>query len=195
LTEVLLDQIHGTNSHFVGFRNNFRYDGELSDLYAADTQSINNEIMRGSRLHSFIGNVLGYPEWPYSYEWNGTVCTNSGTSIWKWGYDTAVCTIADHDTKSKSTSLLHGNYDYDQETTTWNGEDDQDLPDSLYLSSEPAFWDDQGSGRPWPSIGPDISGEDSTYITDIPAKDRFESETYSGAVSSSGLSGHFSVNQ
>jgi hypothetical protein len=83
------------------------------------------------------------------------------------------------------TLIRHGNYDYHDNEVKWGLEgdsradlqgtsSDHDIPDSLYLTSRPSWWYDQGDGRPWPCIGPDIPG----YVIDIPAKDRFEGQMY-----------------
>ncbi|MCP4262756.1 MAG: hypothetical protein GY774_35405 [Planctomycetes bacterium] len=127
---------------------------------------------------------------------NNDCCTGSGTGT--CGYETEehgegpAIYRRDADVDEFTDSIIrHGNYDYYNNSVIWCTEADtekiancqgtgidQDLPDSLYLASKPSWWDDQsasGKCRPWPPIGPDVSG----YVMDIPAKDRYESETYS----------------
>ncbi|MEK7635600.1 MAG: glycosyl hydrolase family 28-related protein [Patescibacteria group bacterium] len=166
-TEVGADQIHGTESHFTVFRNYLRANGEPQDT--AKTQSISSfYIEKGSRLHNFIGNVLGYSGFPYVYEANGSNCTNSGTAIYIFGYQYGY--MCDNnptywDSKSESTTIRHGNYDYVTNSIIWNDGNDHTLPFSYYLTSKPSWWGSQ----PWPPIGPDVAG----YAASIPAKDRF----------------------
>ncbi len=163
ITKILLDNIHGTEEYFTAFRNWIRYNAAPYDVNK--TEDVNIEIMKGSRLHNFVGNILGYPQFPWRYQWNGeTSCSNSGSGLWKFGYAGTACST-NWDAKSESTTLRHGNYDYVNNAIVWNGNDDQTLPVSLYLSSKPFWWGSQ----PWPPIGPDVSG----YVQSIPAKDRF----------------------
>ena len=78
-----------------------------------------------------------------------------------------------------ATILRHGNFTHMTNNTHWDDSiSDHVIPWSYYLSSKPTWWGNQGAGRPWPAIGPDVPG----YAIDIPAKDRFENETYDGVV-------------
>jgi hypothetical protein len=69
------------------------------------------------------------------------------------------------DSRTVSTLLRHGNYDYVTRGVVWSAGASQDLPPSLYLSGKPAF---MGS-NPWPWVDP-LSGQ--TYV--LPAKARFD---------------------
>lgn len=164
LTKISLDEIHGTNYYFTAFRNYVRYDAPPDDGHKKNN-AVNLEIARGTRLHTFAGNVLGYPGFPWRYEWNGEPCTRSGNAIYKLGYNAGSdCNPDTWDPKTASTLLRHGNYDYSHKAVVWNGKDDRKLPPSLYLASKPAWW----GPLPWPPIGPDLS----PMVSSIPARDR-----------------------
>jgi len=80
------------------------------------------------------------------------------------------------DAKVKATLLRHGNYDYYNKATQWDASiSNHTLPASLYYTSKPAYF---GSLQ-WPPIGPDVAG----YVTDIPAKARWEAYQASGSKS------------
>jgi hypothetical protein len=150
---------------------------------------------------NLVGNILGTDGWETVYECETSVnnCAISTKSIYRIGYD-AMFDNDVTDTSTRSTMLRHANFDYVNDATlncdnalepgcqsaTNTSYPTDTLPNSYYLSSEPSWWGDQGSGRPWPSIGPDVSG----YVIDIPAKDRYEGETYvSGTINGVSLTG------
>jgi hypothetical protein len=133
------------------------------------------QVASNNNYTNIVGNVLGYSDADFIadvYDAIG-IPGNSTEWIYRWG-----------STSVRSTALRHGNIDGYNDAVRWCNQEtegcqgtngsDHDLADSYYYSSKPSWWDDQGSGRPWPCIGPDING----YFIDIPAKDRFEGETY-----------------
>ena len=178
------DGYWGSMSHMVTFRNHFRSD----DIYpcepghADDIQPLAAVWHKDVNTLTIVGNVLGLPSFPHDNSWSGYEYESNG---WPPGHARYVYGThsTDDDINGTNTWIRHGNYDYYNKDVIWcnetggdcqGGSQDQDLPDSLYLSSKPSWWDDQGSGRPWPAIGPDING----YVIDIPAKDRLEGEVY-----------------
>jgi hypothetical protein len=73
---------------------------------------------------------------------------------------------------SNCAPILDGNYDYLTDSIQWASNDTaHTLPQSLYLSAEPAFFA-AGSGYTWPWVDP-VNG--ATYK--LPAKARFDAGT------------------
>ena len=76
-----------------------------------------------------------------------------------------------YDTHVASTAFITGNYDYLNNSATWAGSP-QTLPSSLYLNSEPAFFQ-AGSGYTWPWVNP----TGATILHTNPAKARYDAGT------------------
>jgi len=183
------DGYHGSTSHQVWYRNNIHgvHPGDVSHHYMMN-------FARASYYHSVIGNVIGnqtnYPVtgtaiwyadgysvptsgqlnsycyklgWPDSDSWGLTDPTDF-PSPWAWS-DTV-------DTNVAGTIIRHANWDNYNRAVTWNGADDHTIPNSMVYTSKPSFFGTLG----WPAIGPDVSG----YITDIPAKNRWQDYLASG---------------
>jgi hypothetical protein len=73
---------------------------------------------------------------------------------------------SNYDSKTNSTFIAHGNYDYVSDGVAyWDGGADHLLKNSMYYNAKPAFW----GSRAWPSIGPDLN----PMIGSLPAKDRY----------------------
>jgi len=170
------DMVHGNNIYWMLFRNWFdarhtEFTSPLDNSMCTDNRSA-VDLNSDAHYWTIVGNVLG----------------RSGDSYGAYqserhGGSTAYIYRQPGD--SSDTLLRHGNYDYHDNDVKWcvegnseadcqGGSDDQTLRSSYYLTSKPTWWDEQGAGRPWPSIGPDVNGN----LVDIPAKDRYEGETY-----------------
>ena len=164
------DQTMGSSSHSVAFRNWIQGHRATPDVHwgvwAVDLQKHN-------RYYSLVGNVIGMPDWT-----SGTVtadgdCEPEEPTVYRFGCDGQPGGYAD--SLVGTTTLRHGNYDYiTGGVVNWDGGTDDVLRASMYYDSRPSWFDDQGAGRPWPPIGPDIEG----LVNDIPAKDRYEGELY-----------------
>lgn len=74
-------------------------------------------------------------------------------------------------TNNYSGTFIHGLLDCNAGTFQWAGIS-HTLPNSFYLSAQPPYWP---SGKPWPPIGPDVSGGPGYlgYAYTIPAQDCF----------------------
>ena len=171
--KITHDWTLGGSSHNVSFRNHVRGDRATPaitwGIWAIDTQNQNNYM-------SFVGNVIGLSTWT-----SGTVLANGDCSpaepnVFRFG-----CTGQPGSYSSATafnTAILHGNYDYITDgVALWQGGADHDLKDSMYYDAEPSWWQDLSEGgkcRPWPPIGVDTT----SFVTDIPAKDAYEGETY-----------------
>jgi hypothetical protein len=125
--------------------------------------------MRGHKWYSFVGNVLGTagqnpaPNLSYAYEsfwpWN-----DDPVGMWRLGYNNDDWS-APADPNVTSTVLREGNFDYVTNQVRWSGLA-QALPQSLYLSSKPAFF----GSNPWPWIDP----TGTTKLATLPARARFD---------------------
>lgn len=70
------------------------------------------------------------------------------------------------DRNVKNTIIRHGNYDYVNNAVVWDPNiPDHAIPNSLYLTGQPAWW----GNLPWPPIGPDLT----PMVGQIPAQLRF----------------------
>jgi len=145
-----------------------------------------------------VGNVLGSPDWPRSttgqYEMTGQPGYTEQSVIYRLGYpnmgnnaysETNPPDNADEgglDPKVESTLLRWGNYDYQNDAALWDPAEvpagnpvpsTQDLPASLFYASAPAWWP---ASVPWPPIGPDVTGGDSSseHAYKIPAEICYE---------------------
>lgn len=182
-TIIGADRAWGSTSHNVFFRN-WAWGDLTGNFSGYDSNSPNSffsavRIDRSCHYFTLVGNVLGNT----GLHTNWSNATMHSTSPWSYGsrYAPVVYNVGLDDNGSSynsgawDTLIKHGNYDYKTEGVAhWDGGSDHDLPDSMYYDSRPSWWYDQGVGRPWPPIGPDVAG----YALDIPAKDRYEGETY-----------------
>lgn len=180
-SELQADHDHGSSSHQTFLRNFFRG----TDLGVAVNQKPIS-LDSGSLSNNLVGNVLGTSSitWVYAE-------TNSDFTepvIYRLGYpyignnsfvglDGSVgvnCPLGSTtndvwillDPRVKDSLLRAGNYDYATGGTNWDsGIAVQTIPNSLYLSGKPSWWD----SSPWPPIGPDLT----PMVGTIPAQLRY----------------------
>jgi hypothetical protein len=78
------------------------------------------------------------------------------------------------DLKVQATLERHGNFDYVTNSTVWDANiSNQNLPASLYLSSEPAWF----GNLAWPPFGPSTSANPTTPLTGLlPAEQCYQTE-------------------
>jgi hypothetical protein len=158
------DNTHGNaiymtvfRNHLTGFRRDFTGQG------AARTAGLNF----GSWWHSFAGNVLGIAGgmtgWSYEahYPW-------SDQNIWLLGYQSSEWE-QDADPKVLSTIIRGGNFDYLTNSVHWESLPQQTFPNSLYLSTKPAFF----GSYVWPWV--DALG--TTHLNTLPARARYDAGT------------------
>ncbi len=148
------DNTHGNaiyhtvfRNHLSGFRASFPGQGNAR---AAG-------LMYGSWWHSFVGNVMGT-----AGRMSGWAYQGGDPSIWLLGYDPQHWEQA-ADPKVLSTVLREGNFDYVTNTVKWDTAA-QAIPNSLYLTSKPAFF----GNNPWPWVDP----TGATKLYTLPAKAR-----------------------
>ena len=119
--------------------------------------------------HRFVGNVMGragqMSGWVYE---SGDMDT---PSIYKLGWDGQPPYPTD--AKVTSTAVRHRNFDYVTNSVKWDPSiQTRTLPNSLYLSGRPAFFD-AGRGYTWPWVDP----TGTTKLYTLPAQARFEAGT------------------
>lgn len=186
ISHLVADSVWGSSSHQVFFRNWFWGDetGTGVPRYPPSGGYVAVELWEDQNYHSVVGNVLGMAS-PFNANWdNATLKPSDCTNTYKYAGPNSPVVYCYDSTGAYASALTHGNYDYKTDGVAyWDGGADHDLKNSMYYDSKPSWWDDQGVGRPWPPIGPDVNG----YVVDIPAKDRFEGEIYTSLSAPSNL--------
>jgi hypothetical protein len=123
--------------------------------------------------HAFVGNVLGTSGVTTAgngFVLSGSFPTNNST-IWYLGWFDVNPYRFDGNVATRT--FRHGNYDYFDNSIQWDpNTSNHTLPNSLYLTSAPAFFS-TGSGYTWPWINP--TGTPQFYT--LPAKARFDAGT------------------
>jgi hypothetical protein len=172
------DHTHGNSIYHTYFRNHLRgirapFDNQAGGRIDDATQSRNAPkrcagLMAYSYWMSFVGNVLGAPGqmagWVYE-------STSGKPGIWMLGWDGA--RPYPTDPQVSATTLRHGNFDYVTNSVKWDpAVTDHTLPNSLYLTHKPAFFD-AGRGYTWPWVDP--VGPTKLYV--LPAKARYDAGT------------------
>ncbi|MBN1675949.1 MAG: DUF4082 domain-containing protein [Kiritimatiellae bacterium] len=186
-----LNASHFTTPHYELFEGNqgFNFDGESRwgnsiyiTVFRNHLTSIRRDVAelgiteegfrravfmaQGHWWYSFLGNVLGYegmsPE-PFASQFVYENTDGPGVPMWAfYGKD-----WGPPDPKVLDTIIRHGNYDYATGSQKWEPDiAARDLPDSLYLTSKPAFFGD----RVWPWVRP----EGSSKLYSLPARERFD---------------------
>ena len=180
------DDTHGNSTYIVYFRNlattvrsafQSDYTGDTindADNVPGGTASPNGPkraagAMTYSYWMSYVGNVLGQPGLATAangYVDAATTPGNWGPAIWLLGWnDLSPYTV---DPQVAATAIRDGNWDSFLGQQTWLTDTSAPLPDSMYLSCEPAFF---GSDT-WPWLDPTTGG-----VYTLPAKQRFDAGT------------------
>jgi hypothetical protein len=174
------DNTHGNSVYLTFFRNHLRgirapFDNQAGGKIDDASQPRNGPqraagLMAFSYWMTFAGNVLGAPGkmdgWVYETSFAG-----GKPGIWMLGWD-AVSPYP-IDAKVSATATRHGNFDYLTNAVKWDRAiADRTLPDSLYLTGKPAFFN-AGHGYTWPWV--DAAGPTKLYV--LPAKARYDAGT------------------
>jgi hypothetical protein len=161
---VSLDNMHGSSSHNTLFRNWIERRSNPPDWPAGVSGGRNAvTLMMYNIEENLVGNILCHNGCTGVYEQYPP--PSSGT-ILNSGYK---CdnTSGTRDPAPGATLLKSGNFDYINNATNWDPNiPDRSLPNSLYLTSKPAFF----GALAWPAIGPDLNPMAGT----IPAKQRYD---------------------
>lgn len=168
------DNVHGTGSSETTFRNRVRGQdtpAKVTPMLAVLDNSFN-------RAENFVGNILGTPGAETGYVTTGCSepCTMGTFPVgYVWGLDfQAEKSSVPNDPMAASSLLRWGNYDVVKAAVQWNSSEipttgitfvngnpipaSHTLPNSLYLSGAPSFWQTKWGTPPFPAIGPDVTG-------------------------------------
>jgi hypothetical protein len=176
------DQTHGNSIYITYFRNwltGFRtkFTDYLNNTVIDDSTG-SNGIQRAAGAHayaywfSFIGNVLGTPGKMNGWVYDATAGFNAfpPSGIWMLGW--VDISPQGHDPNVETTAIRDGNYDFVTNSQRWETTPGGfAIPNSLYLTSKPAFF----GSNPWPWTDPATG-----TIYTLPAKARFDAGTPNG---------------
>lgn len=172
------DLFHGSHNFNTVFRN--YYNGWETGISGGLTAMYLDPY---SRYFNLIGNVLGQPGVTTTYQ-----STPSGGN-WPSAYTIGTGTVniaTSGDAMTVNSLMRWGNYDTATNSVHWSASEvpsgisqyanavptSQSLPASFYLNSKPSWWP---SGKPWPAIGPDVTGGNipgvGGHAYTIPAED------------------------
>jgi hypothetical protein len=176
---ISADNVHGTGAAETVFRNRLR--GQDTPAKSNSLVAVADDAY--NRAENFVANVLGTPGAETKYQ--STSLEPSGY-IWNVNAQAEHYSVQ-NDPAVSQTLFRWGNYDTVTGATRWCGDpsntgwsttcasssevptSDVDfidanlvpstttLPASLYLSSQPAFWQTAWGMPPWPAIGPDVT--------------------------------------
>jgi hypothetical protein len=158
---VTLDNVHGGSGYITFFRN--QHSSEHRTVVAEGNQ-LAFGLEANALYHNAVGNVLlkeGLPN-PRLKDECGL---SPGQAVYQFGFNKG----GDHcaiDERVEQTVLLHGNFDYVNNSIVWADGLAQELPPSLYLTQKPSFFGDET----WPYVDPTRS----PMVGTLPAKARFE---------------------
>jgi len=177
------DHTHGNSIYHTVFRNHLRcirspFTNPLSGRRVDDATQPRSGPKRCvgatgySYWMSFIGNVLGASGQMGGWTYDVTGPKGMRTpAIWLLGWDDG--SPQPYDPETAATTIRHGNFDYLTNTVHWDPSSaDHPLPDSLYLSSKPDFFN-SGKGYTWPWVDP----VGATKLYTLPAKARYDAGT------------------
>jgi hypothetical protein len=178
------DSVWGNSVYIAAFRNRFTALRRNAPGLAVGLTDFSNRraigLTKWHYWYTFVGNVLGTPgqllvggQLQLVYEALPGLGSLSGfdsdayVPMWKLGYD-GESGAAAQDPKVIATTIRHGNFDYVSNGVVWDSTNpNHTIPDSLYLSSKPAFF----GSNPWPWVDP--VGATKAYT--LPARVRFDS--------------------
>jgi hypothetical protein len=153
--------------------------GSWWDSFVGNILGRPGKMSAGSWWDSFVGKIPGrrgkVRAWKYtdpamSCDALGNNCSGNNANwtdpdVWKLGYDPERWGMYP-DPKTLSTVIRDGNYDFLTNSQRWhNTPGGFVLPNSMYLTSKPAFF----GSNPWPWIDPTTGA-----IHTLPAKERYD---------------------
>ena len=179
------DYTHGSSQYITYFLN--YVTGQRGSWTGPDANSRTAGVSSWAKEFTFIGNVMGRPGqmsgWSYDDPMMGCAATGGscaggvagtwnngpGGDIWQVGYDATNQWAQQAESGALSTVIRDGNYDYLTNTQRWhNTPGGFTIPNSLYLTSTPAFF----GTNPWPWVNPNTG-----TIYTLPAKARYDAGT------------------
>jgi hypothetical protein len=126
----------------------------------------------GHYWYTYVGNVLGYAGMSpapvgssFTYE-DLAPFSNDPVPMWRLGVPDSMGTPGINvDPQVAATAIREGNFDYVTNEVRWDTAP-QTIPNSLYLTSKPAFF----GSDPWPWVDP----TGTTKLHTLPARSRFD---------------------
>ena len=180
--QFAMDLYHGTGNYATLFRNHLT-GTEPGKFQWGNTTPVN--IWAFNRYINIVGNVLGTAGYHKIYEDSLAPQGVRGwpeRSIYVLGFSgSGEYQSLGNDGLVMSTMLRWGNFDYATSQSHWNTGEipaghpvpaNQQIPASLFLAARPDWWGE----RPWPAIGPDVSGgaDPAGHAHKIPAQICYE---------------------
>ena len=164
--KLQFDAYWGSGSHHMVFRNHLTRlnPGQpvTSDIAAAIVDA-------NSYYMTFVGNVLGTSGCPGPAEQSPLSSRYENPVLWIIGYAEGSGTGNPDDPKVAQTLIRSGNWECSNNSVQWTTQE-RSLPDSLYLSSKPAWF----GILDWPPFTPERTDFNPDNINKIPAQVRFE---------------------
>jgi hypothetical protein len=180
------DSVWGNSVYITAFKNHLTaLRRNAPGLVVSVSDNSNRRAIGLTKWHywyNFVGNVLGTQgqvllpgQTQFVYEATPGLGSPSGfdndaiVPMWKIGYDGENGTVP-QDSTVVARMFRHGNYDYVSNNLVWDASNPNHvLPDSLYLSSKPAFF----GSYTWPWVDP----AGTTKVYRLPAKARYDAGT------------------
>jgi hypothetical protein len=174
------DNTHGNSIYHTFFRNYASgYRARFKSIGGVAVDDVTNlpggngplrgaGAMAYSYWMSWLGNVLGASGHMSGWRYD----TSKGSAgIWMLGWDAG--SPYPTDANVANTAIRDGNFDYLTNSVAWASTNTaHTLPDSLYLTQKPAFFNG-GGGYTWPWVNP--TGLPQLYT--LPAKARYDAGT------------------
>lgn len=170
---IYSDNFHGSHQFQTIFRN--YWNGYEKNDGTFTTNPLTPLIIDAySRFYNVVGNVLGNPAAQNAYEDTVTDPHPGSRPIYSIGYGDEI----PNDSNTATTLMRWGNYDVVNNAARFVPSEvpsgltggqapfanpvpaSQSLPPSFYLLGKPSWWT---LGKPWPSIGPDVTGGNAMY--------------------------------
>lgn len=186
-TNIVGDDIHGSNSHTTLFRN------VVHGLIAGKTAQLSPIIFtRNSSYLNSVGNILGTSGTHDDYQqdaYDGFTSPSFSASKAIYNLGWANFHSPNHTEATADTAYQHGSWDVVTNGIVWDaGNADHTLPSSLYLTAKPSWWP---ASMAWPPYDPANETLDSHER--IPAGYLFENGSLPGSGASATVTGTLTI--
>lgn len=168
--KVHFDNIHGSSSHQVVFRNQMR-GGELNSTWGQGglwVDTTNYYVCSVGNVFASLAHSNAYrSKWTFEIVKPNPLPSDDWFYVYRTGYAGNSSNCPSSDVEFLTNSMVrHMNYNHMDNSVEKKSGQDESLPSSLYLDSKPSWF----GALAWPPIGPDATG----YATnEIPAEYRF----------------------